>query len=212
MKVAIVRAADGSDQRPLPCAGTIMVMPYIDESMARRATALMASRADVEDSVVIAIEDARREGFVSIANRAFAATDSRYFGYVAQDAFPGRRWLSPAIATLDKSNKHLLGFNDGKWMGMLASFGLVSRFWADRNYSGELFYPGYRSHYADTELTVFAMSDGVYAYNANCVMVEVDWEKDRKAVDDADRALFRTRAHGRFGSRVNDPALLKMFS
>lgn len=190
----------------------VMVMPYTDQSMAERAADIMVSRAGVDDALVLAIQDIDRMGFVGTANEAFERTSSEYFGYVAQDAFPGRQWLSRALKALVSRDKSFLGFNDGKWMGVLASFGLAKRAWAMGNYGGAFFYPGYRSHYADVELTVLAMSDGAYCYDPNSVLVEVDWGKDDAQVTAEDRACYRGRVRQRFGDRVSRPELLTLFA
>lgn len=193
-------------------AAVVIAMPYLDRAAATRSAGLMAARAGQPDGVVLAMHDTAGAGFVALANAAFRSTRSRYFGYAAQDAFAGRRWLQHAIAGLEKSGKGLLAFNDGKWMGMLAGFGLACRAWAAGNYGGDLFHPGYGGHYADTELTILAMSERQYCYDPNSVLAEIDWEKDGKAVSAADRALYHRRAAGGFDGRVSSPRLLGLFS
>jgi len=212
VKVSFVGAANARKKSPLLAAETVIVMPYNQPELARRAATLLASRSGVKDGVLLAIEDVEREGFITVVNRAFEATESTYFGYVAQDAFPGRQWLALAVSALRGRDKHLFAFNDGKWMGALAGFGLVSRAWAADNYDGALFYPGYRRHYADCELTVLALAEHVFGYNANSVLVEVDWEKDKKGVNSSDRKLYVERAQTGFGGKVTAPELIRMFS
>ena len=84
-------------QQPLPTAlqqaHTILVMPSTDVAQAQRAAQLMASRAAVDDALLLVVLDEDREGFVALANRVYRATRSQCFGYVAQDVFAGRRWL-----------------------------------------------------------------------------------------------------------------------
>ena len=120
-------------QQPLPAtlqqAHTIIVMPSTDLAQAQRAAELMANRAAVDDALLLVVLDDAREGFVAIANRVYRATRSQGIGYVAQDAFAGRRRLQLALHTLLQHNKGLLGFNDGKWAGALAAFGLGQRRW-----------------------------------------------------------------------------------
>jgi hypothetical protein len=206
------RALDKAGPAILARAGSaLVVMPYIDRTVAQRCATLMASRAN-EAGMILCIHDDDREGFISLVNRVFGLSTSRFFGYVAQDAFPGRQWLSLAVAALNSTGKGLFAFNDGKWMGALASFGLASRAWAQGNYDGNFFYPGYVSHYADVELSVLAMSERSYCYDANSVLVEVDWGKDKAPVNPNDRALFQQRKLGKFGGRVQMPALLNLFS
>ncbi len=212
MKVSFVGAANERNKKPRLMAETVMVMPYTEPALARRAANLLASRSGVKDGVLLAIEDVDREGFITVVNRAFEASESAYFGYVAQDAFPGRQWLTLAVNALRGGAKHLFAFNDGKWMGALARFGFASRAWAADNYDGALFYPGYQRHYADAELTVLAPTERVYGYNANSVLVEVDWDKDKKGVNTADRQLYIDRAQTGFGGKVTAPELIRMFS
>ena len=193
-------------------AEAVIVMPYTDRAMAERAARLMASRAGC-DGLLIAVEDERRDGFIALANRVFAATDSTYFGYVAQDAFPGRQWLALALSTLKDTGGKLLAFNDGKWAGGLAAFGLADRRWAARNTSGgTLFHEGYGSHYADAELTVLAIDQGVYRYNANALLVEVDYEKDGKPVNAQDKAAYQSRAATLFDGRLSNAKLASYVS
>lgn len=52
----------------------------------------------------------RSVGFVHVANACFSVTESDCFGYVAQDAFAGRRWLQRAHYLLHSTGKGLLGF------------------------------------------------------------------------------------------------------
>jgi predicted outer membrane repeat protein len=105
-----------------------------------------------------------------------------------------------------------LAFNDGKWFGQLAAFGLVRRSWLQGLYGGALFHPGYNRHYGDTELTLIARQQKRLAYHPHALLIEVDHDKDRRAVDAADRDLFLRRAATGFDNRVVDPALLSSFS
>jgi hypothetical protein len=197
--------------------GPVMVMPFIDASMAERAGKLAAKRAGT-NGLVLAVHDATRQGFVATANQAFAATHSPWFGYMAQDVFAGREWLALALVALHIKQGVMLGFNDGKWRGQLASFGLASRSWAAANYAqgpdgqGPFFQPSYQRHYADTELTVLARQAKGYVYEPNSVLIEVDWGKDAQPVHAPDRALYRQRAAQGFEGRVVDAALLGLFA
>jgi len=191
--------------------GNVVVMPYVDLEMAQRCGKLLVSRAGT-DGVLLSILDTHREGFIAVVNRAFEMSESAFFGYVGQDAFPGRHWLALAIATLQRNEMGLLGFNDGKWLGRLASFGIASSAWAKTHYEGAFFYPGYERHFADVELTVLAMSESQYCYNPNSVVVEVDWTKDARPADRDDRLLYASRKAGGFDGRVRQEKLLEMFS
>lgn len=190
---------------------TLVIMPYIDRATAERSARQLAARAGIA-GMLLAIEDVDRQGFVAVVNQVYRRTQSDHLAYVAQDAFSGRQWLNLARGALRQTGKGLHGFNDGKWRGALAAFGLVSRKWADGNYGGDLFHPGYQCHYADVELTVLAINDKQYCYDPNAVLIEVDWEKDGAAVNADDRALYRQRAAAQLDGRVHNTELLTMFS
>lgn len=192
-------------------SNVLILMPFINPPQAKRTAETLARRAGV-DGIIVSIFDLKREGFVSLVNQAFRSTRSPFVGYLAEDAFAGRDWLKIAIHECNAQKAGLLGFNDGKWQGELAAFGLVKRTWAEKNYAGDLFYPGYQQHYADTELTLLAKSDKAYAYNPHSVVVEVDWDKDQKPTNAKDKTLFQTRVKSGFDKRVEDPKLLGMFS
>ena len=192
-------------------SGLLMVMPYIDEAAAHRATGQISQRAQAE-GLILAIRDSEQRGFIHIANQAFRQSRSSLFGYIAQDAFAGRGWGQRVLAAFAQNPaRGLLALNDGKWNGLLAAFGVVRRSWAEHNYAGDLFMPGYFGHYADVELTLLALQAGVHAYDPNCVMMEVDYEKDGKPVHAPDQHLFKTRRATGFDGRVHAEKLLKLF-
>lgn len=182
-------------------SGPIVAMPFIDAAMARRAARQMAERAGCT-GLVLAIHDDRREGFVTLINRAFLSTQSPCFAYVAQDAFAGRYWLALAQTALVANRAGLAAFNDGKWAGRIASFGLVNRRWARSLYDGYLFHPGYRAHYGDTEVSLIAEAQGALCYDPDAVLVEVDWHKDQMPTNAADKALFEARLKTGFDQRL----------
>jgi len=208
----LIDARELAQQAPrLVSPGPLMVMPCTDLQAAQRAMDLACSRTQAE-GLMVAVLDAERQGFVAVANQVFRASQSPWFGYLAQDAFAGRDWLALALRALQKPSAALLGFNDGKWHGQLASFGLASRAWAQTVYGGDLFFPGYRSHFADVELTLVARQQGAYVYEPDSVLMEVDWGKDRATLHADDRSLFQTRIRQGLGQRVSDPTLLGLFS
>ena len=195
-------------QSPLEVEGTLVVMPFIDAEQAHKAAQLMASRAGAE-GLILAVLDAERAGFIALVNTVFFYSRSTYFAYVAQDAFAGRDWLKLAITALGE-DKHFLGFNDGKWAGAMASFGLAKRAWAQHNYSGAFFHPQYQRHYADAELTLLALNAACYAYEPNSVLLEVDWDKDSHAVNPEDRQRFLERRATGFDGRIHNSTLLNL--
>lgn len=209
MEVRLLSSAEAGAQT-WRCDAPILVMPFTDAAQAQRAAVLMCKRAGA-DGLLLAVHDDSREGFIRIANRVFAASDSPYFGYVAQDAFPGRYWLRLAVQVFRDESVHLVAFNDGKWFGALAAYGLARREWASRNYGGPLFHPSYRRHYADTELSLFAAEAGGLGYSPHSVLMEADWDKDIQPIDGKDQKTFRERAASGFDDRVRSKELLQRF-
>jgi len=212
MQIEYISSTDLKDyvRQPISVEGALMVMPFINTSQAQQAAQLMASRAD-SPGMILSIHDSSQSGFAAIVNAAFKVSQSPYFGYVAQDAYAGRQWLKLALEALGQ-NKSFLGFNDGKWAGALAGFGLAKRAWALANYEGNFFYPGYQRHYADAELTLLALQAGLYAYDGNSVMIEIDWGKDSSASHPLDKALFAKRKAGRFDGRITSKPLLDLIT
>ncbi len=210
MHVRFLRVAEIAAMDALHSEGPIMVMPFTDATQAMRAARLAASRAGVP-SLLLALHDEDRQGFIATVNQAFSKTRSPWFGYMAQDAFAGRGWLALAVRALQSKDAGLLGFNDGKWQGQLAAFGLAQRTWAESVYGGAFFHSAYRSHYADTELTLIARAQGRYVYEPNSVLVEADWDKESAGVSPSDRAIFKARAAAGFDARVQNPQLLQLF-
>ncbi|HEX4879629.1 MAG TPA: hypothetical protein VFV39_07280 [Limnobacter sp.] len=210
MKIEYITEKELSVSR-FSTSGPLMVMPYTNRSEAEKACTNAARRSGLKEGLILAVDDQARKGFIEVVNTAFARTDSPWFGYFAQDAFAGRSWLAIATQTLQTSNASLIAFNDGKWAGLLAAFGLARRSWAAGNYAGNFFHAGYLRHYADAELTLLAMQDKQYTYNANSVLVEVDWKKDEAPVHPQDKQLFNQRKANGFGNRVDDVKLLSLF-
>jgi len=210
MKIFIQNVDELTNQLPLE-NHILFVMPSTDLPIAERCAALMSSRSGMDGTILI-VNDTLGDGFVRVVNRVFKLSDAEFFGYVAQDAFAGRAWLQLAVGTLEHNEANLLAFNDGKWHGLLAAFGLVRRNWAETIYDGDLFYSGYQRHYADAELTLIAKSQKSLCYNPRSVLVEVDWEKDAKPVDANDKNLFKLRAQNLFDGRCSDHRYTSIFS
>lgn len=183
---------------PVVHEAAVLVMPYVDGEAARKAEGVLVRRA-LADGVLVMVDDDLRLGFIQAANMVYARSRSKYFGYLAQDAFPGDGWLKCALYTLEETGKGLLSFNDGRFHGNLAVFGLARRDWLRKLYHNLLFYPGYKRHFADTELSAIAHLTGMMIYNENCLLVEVDYDKHEKPNDPEDDALYRARARTGFG-------------
>jgi len=195
----------------ISCRVAVLV-PWVERSLAERALRAMAWRAGLA-ATYVAIQDDAAAGPLALLNAALAHIDSEAVVYAAQDAFPGRYWLQRASACLGADpRKGLLAFNDGKWFGHLAGFGMVRRRWLQGVYGGSLFHPGYRQHFGDTELSVVALQHGGLAYDPHALLVEVDPDKDSRTVNVQDRALYATRRRTGFDARVSDVALLDRFA
>lgn len=189
----------------------LVVMPFIVPELAKRSATQLARRAGMK-GLLYAVYDDRRLGFVAMMNAVFRRSSSPIIAYVAQDSFAGRNWLALGSAALAEGEGGLLAFNDGKWNGALAAFGLASRAWASGNYGGDFFLPQYKRHYADAELTIIAMQQRLFRYDPGAIMVEVDWDKEGQPTDPADRTLYHLRARSRYDGKVRDPGLLRLFS
>ena len=186
-------------------------MPFINAAQARRASQQLAERAGCS-GILLAVHDDHRDGFVKLINRAFAASHSATFAYAAEDAFAGRDWLAIASKALERENGGLAAFNDGKWAGQMASFGLAERGWANSVYGGSFFFPDYHSHYADTELSIIARAQNKYTYDANAVLVEIDYNNDKKNINSLDKSIFTNRKNKNFEIQIKDNYLLELFS
>ena len=173
-------------------ANVVAIMPWLRKASARRAAELMVSRAGTE-LLVLAVQDDLGAGPMAIWNDAVRCTRSTFIIYCAEDAFAGRYWLRFALQTMQLPTAGLLAFNDGKWFGQLAAFGMVRRTWVAPIYNGNLFYAGYAQHYGDTELSFIAKQQKALVYNPHALLIEVDHSKDLKTTNSNDLKLFKQR-------------------
>lgn len=186
---------DNFPPKLLPGLKVTVAMPTIDLELGKKAAEVMKARAGYDCEIQV-IEDKERLGFTQVINRAYRASDSHFFVYTAQDAFVGNNWLANALLEQFKTQAGLVALNNGKWDGQLASFGMVEKAWADKNYNGDLFFPGYHSHYSDTELTQLAKHLKSYSYAKDSIMIEVDYLKavgQGRGVVKADKKLYKKR-------------------
>ncbi len=170
----------------------VFVLPYIDRELTARLTEVLVRRA-LHPGLLVLVDDDERIGFMKIANFLCSHSSSRYFGYLAQDAFPGDGWLRSALNTLDNSKAGLLAFNDSRFYGTLAVFGLARRSWLASLYHKFIFYPEYKRHFGDTELSAIAIHQNQLIFNPGCLMVEVDYKKHERKNDPQDAALYKKR-------------------
>ena len=188
-----------------------VLIPWTRADEVERASLLMRQRAGAPCTIVC-VQDDDGCGPVQLLNAAFRSLLAPWVVYAAQDAFAGRRWLAQALESVaGPDGPKLFAFNDGKWFGHLAAFGLVRRSWAQGLYGGNLFHSDYHQHFGDVELTLVAQQQRVFAYHPHAVLVEVDYEKDTRSVALQDRERFLLRQAGGFDGRVLDPTLLTRF-
>ncbi len=173
--------------------GIVVIMPCIETETGQNTAEILLRRAGMTCKILVVL-DSLRQGFIKTLNQTAARVSVKYIVYLAQDAYPGRGWLKCAYDSLENSGKGLLAFNDGKWQGRIASFGMIRSKWVLSLYNnGCLFYPGYISHAADNELTVIARAQGMHVYNPECTLVEFDPDKDFGGSNPVDNALFKKR-------------------
>ena len=176
----------------------VIVMPAVKMAQAKALAGVLIARAKHPGLLVIA-EDDSKLGFIATANAVYARTDSRFFAYIAQDAFPGKHWLDFAVRIMQSTGAGLLAFNDGKWFGGVASFGMAERSFTNSLYGNLLFYPQYMSHCADVELSTLARNADKLAYHADCIMLEVDYTRHlRPPQNTPDDTLFHRRRQAGF--------------
>ncbi|WP_161781642.1 hypothetical protein [Desulfohalovibrio reitneri] len=180
---------------------TVLVLPHIDREQVDRLAPVLQRRA-LHPGLLVLVDDTERIGFTKVANLIFAKSSSKYFGYLAQDVFPGDGWLKCGVDMLEKSGKSLLPFSDGRFHGTLAVFGLARRFWVQGLYRNCLFFPGYQRHFGDTELSAIATAQDQIIYNPGCILLEVDYDKHTRPNHPEDDALYRARARTGFGGVV----------
>lgn len=188
-----------------------VVLPWTQKPQAESARDILVQRAGLQFNLIM-VHDDLAAGPAALINQVFERSRSVFFGYLAQDVFPSRRWLAQAAAVLKKTDAGLLAFNDGKWAGQIAAFGLAQRQWVNSIYGGShLFFSGYTQHYGDVELSLIARQQKRFSYDANAVMMEVDFSKESRTVNTKDRDCFATRKLTGFDGRVKDSELLGLF-
>lgn len=188
-----------------------VILPTIHPKLAEKTWEILTSRAGMEFTGAIK-HDLSHQGFVKQCNDEVEEIEAEYYVYLTDDIFPSRNWLKDGIDLMKKKNAGLLGFNDLKWKGSIATCGIVEKKWISSVYGGNLFYPEYFGHYNDTELTLIAMEQDKYCYDANISLAEIDYEKDSKPVNKEDRELFNNRKAYGFDGKVKKKELLEMFS
>ena len=173
----------------------VVVIPYRleDRELAEKAKKIHEVRAGIPVRVVI-VPDLLGEGWVALQNFMFHLSDEPYYVYSCADYFPGKGYLKIAMEAMKRYNKKLAIFNDGKWRGHLATAALVDKTLIGGEYGTDLFFNGYFANYADPELTDYAMYKHEVVYNADAVLMEVDYDKETKPhLNQKDRAIYNSR-------------------
>lgn len=169
-----------------------VIMPSIDIGEAIYAARRMVNYAGMPMRIII-VEDFIRQGFVKTLNQVASKVESEFVAYVAQDALAGKNWLRLAYEKLTNENKSVFAFNDGRFAGQLATFGLVRKSFSEQFYgTGNIFYEGYHSHRADDELTLLANLHNQLAFHLGALMIESDFRTQRH-LNANDVELFDSR-------------------
>jgi len=192
----------------------LVVMPATNIEQAQLTGEVLTKRAGLPFELRI-VNDDKRIGYVASLNLALRDSKHDVVVYTAQDALVGQDWLKKALLIMMVENAGLVALNDGKWNGRLASFGVIQMSWGRKIYGGDVFFKGYHSHYADTELTQIAKAQNRYAYAEKSIMMEVDYQKaigKGKGVVVADKKLFKKRKLVGFDNNVVDQSILQEFS
>jgi len=182
-------------QTPHKIKVVIPVRPS-DKELGDKAAWVHRARAGMDCHVEVVVDE-KLEGWVKMHNKTFRASNNAFYVYSCADYFPGVDWLKIAFEMMQAKSYGLIGFNDGKWHGGIATVGLVRRSWAENNYDGDLFFSEYHSHFADTEITILAKEDKAYGYNPDAVLIEIDYNKEGQNISLKDRMLFNKRGYGR---------------
>lgn len=139
-------------------------------------------------------------GWIVAHNWACKNLEWEYYLYACADYFPGKDFVKIGMNALKKHNGGLFAFNDGKWGGLLATTGIVSKKWITGVYGDNIFNPIYKYHYADTELSLFAINDKKMVYSPSAVFMEVDYED--KCVNEEDRKKFNDQKKNFFNGKI----------
>lgn len=194
----------------------VVIMPSINMKQANDAAEVMKIRAGMPVDIEV-VEDTKREGFVKICNRVskdYLKKGYNLFAYTAQDAYVSKGWLLSAVMSQIEQMAGLIAFNDGKWWGKLAQFGMMTDEFMLHFNDGNMLPPHYFGNYTDCELTLIALQNNQFGWARDSIMMEIDPEKDKgnKKVNAEDKATFAKRKLLQFDGKVTSPELINMFS
>lgn len=164
------------------------------EAESEKVAKVHLARAGMDCEVILIIQEDGWDGWVELHNWAARNLDFDHYVFSCGDYFPSRDYLRVAYDLMIQTGHKLIAFNDGKWDGFIATAGLIERKWMETNYEGDLFYPGYKKHYADTELSMIALGQEVIGYCPDAVLIEIDYGKFEKGyIHKIDQLLFLAR-------------------
>lgn len=202
---------------------TLVVIPSKNKTPNKKLMDLLLTRSGLGETRVNVIHqwDKNRDGYHATFNRAYLENPGYdYYVYVADDVFPGRRWLLQALKAMKAKNAGFCIPNDGKWNGHVATFGILSSPFIElyghvTNYNGKMvtvpFNADYKANFGDMELTIIAKGAGKAVYEPSCVLMEVDFDKEIKKGHHNDKQLFERRRRSGFDARIRDVALLTAY-
>lgn len=120
---------------------------------------------------------------------------------INDDCVPQKDWLKILYASHLMHPDHLLQPNDGIMQGKVATMPF-----ATVGYLLENIYDGYKSYYADTELTDRAIRQNRYGYVPEAIVTHEHWSNGQASKDQTyhsqevnlehDRALYESRRNG----------------
>lgn len=176
-----------------PFSGVTVVMPATDMTQAVLAAQRMMRFAGMPMRMVI-VNDVVKQGFIKTINAVSNHLKPEYLAYVAQDALAGKHWLKNAYAQLTTHNKSVCAFNEGRFLGNLAQFGLVKVAFTAQHYGAHhVFHDQYVKHRADDELTLLAKLTNEFVFAKDALLMEVDYSL-QKAIHQPDLDIYDVRA------------------
>lgn len=182
--------------------GVTVVMPATDITQAVLAAQRMVRFAGMPMRMVI-VKDFIGQGFIKTVNAVSNRLRPEYLAYVAQDALAGKNWLVRAYQQMTAENKSVCAFNEGRFLGNLAQFGLVKVAFTAQHYGEHnVFYDQYIKHRADDELTLLAKLHNEFVFAKDALLMEVDYSL-QKNIHAPDLDLYKRRAvelNARFAS------------
>lgn len=187
-----------------------ILIPTVNPEKAKQVADICHQRAGYPHKIIVE-EDVDRIGWVAMINKLHRENPADFYIYGADDMFPSRNFLKEAMEVMENTEIGLLAFNDAKWNGINATFGIVRQDWIKTIYDTDLLHKGYRSHYADPELTMIARGQNKYAYKPEISMVEIVYNKEGTNIprnNEEDRKLFRERKKSGFNGLVKGQEIL----